>query len=167
MPGYNKDLPYWARFPAFPGGEGRSQIAKISEGTWFILFLEYKLGTQGLWAAGIGQGILAMDMFPNPVPAFAPIFVFVFLLPVFAIWLPVFCNQPLLPFQTYVRWCFYMSCCSVGSTLVFEFFHLLALLPIHSETGFVVGRIMMHLGWLSFIPQIHYRMLYRKYHPSP
>jgi hypothetical protein len=164
MQGYNKNLPYWARQPAFLCGEKRPRIAKISKSTWRALQFECLVGVLGLVAGGGGQALVAMDIFPAPGPRFI---VFIFLLPVYAIWLPVFCNQPLLPFQTYVRWCFYMSCCSVGAALLFEFFHVLGILPIHHETTFMTGRSMMHLSWLSFIPQIHYWILYRKNPPSP
>jgi len=131
------------------------------------LLVEYFAGILGLIAGAMGQYVIVMDMFPIPAPKFTAVFGFIFLLPVFAIWLPVFCNQPLLPFQTYTKWCFYMSCCSVSTTLLFEFFHLLDILPICREMPFLVGRWMMHLSWLSFVPQIHYWNLYRKNPPSP
>jgi len=131
-----------------------------------ILFYEYFLGVFCLIAGGMGEYGVALAMFPTPGPWFLNIFGFIFLLPVYAIWLPVFCNQPLLPFQTYVRWCFYMSCCSVGTDLLFEFSHALGMLPIYKESAFMYARIMMHLSWLSFIPQIHYWILYRLNPPS-
>lgn len=167
MPGYDKNLPYWARQPAFLCGEKRPRIAKISKSASRVLHFECFVGVIGLIAGGAGQSIIAMDMFPVPGPRFMFIFMLIFMLPVCAVWLPVFCNQPLLPFQTYVRWCFYMSCCSVGAALFFEFFHVLGILPIYHETVFMTGRFVMHLSWLSFIPQIHYWILYRKNPPSP
>jgi hypothetical protein len=166
MPGYNKDLPYWARTPAFLCGEKRPRIAKISKSAWRALNFECFVGVTGLVAGAGGQFGVAMDMFPAPVPKFMPIFMFVFLLPVYAIWLPVFCNQPLLPFQTYIRWCFYMSCCSVGAALLFEFYYFLGLLPVRNATVFTIMRIIMHLGWISFVPQIHYWILSKKYPAS-
>ena len=167
MPGYNKNLPYWARQPAYTCGEKRPLIAKMSKSASRALLFEFCAGIVALVAGAVGQYGVALDMFPVHGPKFLIFFIFVFLLPVYAIWLPVFCNQPLLPFQTYVRWCLFMSCCSVGSSLLFEFFHLLGLLPIRSQTAFAVGRIMMHLSWISFIPQIHYWILYRRNPPSP
>lgn len=162
MPGYNKALPYWARQPAFPCGEKKPLIAKMSKSTARILRFEYLAGIVSLLVAGVGQYMLSLDMFPHPAPKLVAISGFIFLLPIYAVWLPVFCNQPLLPFQTYVRWCFYASCCTVGATLLFEFYHALGLLPVRDANMFLIARSLMHLGWISFVPQLHYWILSRK-----
>jgi hypothetical protein len=168
MPAYNKNLPYWARRPAF--GSDRKEVAPpvLSKSTARILHFEYLAGLMTLFVGVMGQYMMASNMF-SPHSHFlilVPIFAVVFQIPVFAVLLPVFCNQPLIPFPTYVRWCLYMSCCSVASALLFEFYHAFGLLPVRNATLFIIARIAMHLGWISFVPQIHYWFLRRKAHAS-
>jgi hypothetical protein len=163
MPARDQHLPYWSRRPACPSARQENPIPALSKTTVAVLKIEIFLGVLGLIAGVMAQMMMAVNMFP-PQKSLAGLVIgmSVFFTPLFATWLPVFCNQPLLSFRTYIQWCFYMSCCSVGTALLFEFYHFLGWLPIYFANLFLVARVVMHAGWLSLIPQLHFWILSRR-----
>jgi hypothetical protein len=118
-----------------------------------LMAIEWIAGYFGFFIGAMGQAA-----FIGAYKAYLPVWMAVLIcyIPCLLVYTLNFFNRPLFPHRL-SRLCWLFASCWFGVvTVSLELLHFLGSMPADiSADGLKISRILMHLGWLSFIPITH------------